>query len=222
MRIYRHDLMFRVCHWLFFIEGVLLTLTGFQLGGDMFGISFFPLNNLSFHIMLGLLVIATVTLFMFDIAVGGLLFWWGPRKIPESNKFIIEEFKAWFNRAPPPANPIVYDQFRHSYVRKIIPSVVVSFWSFTTLGTFVMVTGLMLAFPSQFFFFYDIFNPVGSFLTGVSGAPFVLAIHRLSAELLVCLVSIHVYAVLVFKLVRSMISGYRDEEVFQEPFPREL
>ena len=207
--------MFRLCHWLFVIEGILLTLTGFQLGGGMFGINFFPTNNLSYHIMLGLLAVATVTLFMYDITIMGLLFWWGPHKIKESNKFIIAEFKAWFKLGPPPQNPIIYDTIRQDYVKKIIPSVVVSFWSFTVLGTFVMLTGLMLTFPTQFSFFYDLFNPVGSFLTGVSGVAFVLAIHRLSSELLVSLVLIHVYAVFVFKLVKSMITGYREEQVLR-------
>ena len=62
-----------------------------------------------------------------------------------------------------------------------------------------MATGLMLAFPSDFFFFNYLFNPVGSFLTGVSGVPFVLALHRFASELLVVLVAIHIYAGFVFK-----------------------
>jgi formate dehydrogenase subunit gamma len=202
-------------HWLFVIEGIFLTLTGFQLGGGMFGITFFPTNNLSYHVMLGIAVIATVTLFMYDITAMGLLFWWGPKKIPYSNRFVIAEFKAWFKLGSRPVDPILYNPKKKDYVEKIIPSVVVSFWTFTILGSFLMVTGLMLAFPAQFFFFYYIFNPVGQFLTGVSGVPFALAIHRLAAELLVILVALHVYAVFVFKLVKSMITGKRDERILQ-------
>jgi len=179
----------------------------------MFGVTFFQTNNLSIHVMLGIAVIATVTLFMYDIAAMGLLFWWGPKKVPYSNRFVLTEFKAWFKLGPKPKDPILYDPKKKDYVEKIIPSVVVSFWTFTVLGTFLMVTGLMLAFSAQFYFFYYVFNPVGQYLTGVSGVPFVLAIHRLAAELLVVLVAIHIYAVFVFKLVKSMITGKRAEPI---------
>ena len=76
-----------------------------------------------------------------------------------------------------------------------------------------MFTGVMLAFPSQFFFLYYVTDPIGSFFTGVSGMPFVLAIHRFIADMLVVLVAVHIYAGFIFKLVKSVITGKRNEPV---------
>jgi cytochrome b subunit of formate dehydrogenase len=73
------------------------------------------------------------------------------------------------------------------------------------------LTGLALAFPSQFSFVYLVVNPIGSALTGVNGLAFMLALHRLMTLLLIAYVIIHVYAGFIFKMFTSMITGRRTE-----------
>jgi cytochrome b subunit of formate dehydrogenase len=209
----RHDLLFRVLHWTIVAEGILLTLTGFQLGGGLFGVTFFPSNNYSYHVMLGIAVIATVTLFVYNLVATGEFYWFGAKQIPNALRYVMAESKAWFKLGPEPKNPIHYDPTKKAYAFKIIPSVVTSFLGFVILGALLMFTGVMLAFPSQFFFLYYVTDPIGSFFTGVSGMPFVLAIHRFIADMLVVLVAVHIYAGFIFKLVKSVITGKRNEPV---------
>lgn len=204
--VLRHNLMFRILHWAIFVEGILLTLTGMQLGG-IFGIVIFPTNNLSYHILIGLVFIGTVTLFLYDLAVTRDYRWVGLQRIPYSLKYIMLETKAWFGRAAKPVEPELYDTKEEEYVEKLIPSVIVVFWVFVLLGLVLAVTGLALAFPDTFSFVYTILNPIGSILLGVTGLPFLLVIHRLATYLLIAVVVMHTYASFLYKLVGSMISG---------------
>jgi len=60
--VLRHDLLFRVAHWSIFVEGGLLVLTGFQLGGILGG-AFLPLSTLTFHVLLGIAFMATAAIY---------------------------------------------------------------------------------------------------------------------------------------------------------------
>lgn len=210
VNVLRHGLFFRVFHWLIFIEGVLLTLSGLQLGGIL-GITIFPTNNMSYHVMIGVAFVASATLFIYDMAAAGNYGWFGLRRIPHSFRFIFAETKGWFGTGSKPEEPIIYDARKKRYAEKIVPSVIVPFWVTVILGIELAVTGLALAYPAQFSFVYLLTDPIGSALTGVTGLVFLMAIHRLATLLLVVLVAMHIYATFVFKLVGSMLSGRRNE-----------
>jgi formate dehydrogenase subunit gamma len=210
--VLRHDLLFRVAHWCIFIEGGLLVLTGFQLGGILGG-ALFPLSTVTAHVLIGIAFMATAAIYAVGILTGGDYHWVGLRRIPYSIKFIIKETKGWFGLAPKPANPIAFDPALGEYTEKLVPSVIVVFWSFAAIGVVLALTGLALAFPQQFGFVFAITDLIGGTLTGVTGMAFMLAFHRLVTFVLIALVMAHVYASFIFKLVTSMLTGRRDERI---------
>jgi len=211
-RVLRHDLLFRVAHWCIFIEGGLLVITGFQLGGILGG-SLFPLSNVTVHVLIGIAFMATAAIYAIGILTGGDYHWVGLRRIPYSFRFIMKETKGWFGFAPKPANPIAFDTASGEYAEKLVPSVIVVFWSFAILGVVLALTGLALAFPQQLGFIYALTDLIGGPLTGVTGMAFMLTLHRLVTFALVALVMMHVYASFIFGLVSSMITGKRNERV---------
>ena len=210
--VLRHDLLFRVAHWCIFIEGGLLVLTGFQLGGILGG-ALFPLSTVTAHVLIGIAFMATAAIYAVGILTGGDYHWVGLRRIPYSIKFIIKETKGWFGLAPKPANPIAFDPALGEYTEKLVPSVIVVFWSFAAIGVVLALTGLALAFPQQFGFVFAITDLIGGTLTGITGMAFMLAFHRLVTFVLIALVMAHVYASFIFKLVTSMLTGRRDERI---------
>jgi formate dehydrogenase subunit gamma len=210
--VVRHDLLFRVAHWCIFIEGGLLVITGFQLGGILGG-ALLPLSNVTAHVLIGIAFMATAAIYAVGFLTGGDYHWVGLRRIPYSFRFIIKETKGWFGLAPAPGNPIAYDTVSGEYTEKLVPSVIVVFWSFAILGVVLALTGLSLAFPQQFGFVFTVTDLIGGALTGVTGMAFMLTLHRLVTFVLVALVMAHVYASFVFKLVTSMITGRQNERV---------
>jgi len=214
--VLRHDLLFRVAHWCIFIEGGLLVITGLQLGGILGG-ALFPLSNVTAHVLIGIAFMATAVIYILGILTGGDYHWVGIQRIPYSFRFIIRETKGWFGLAPKPTNPIGYDTVSNEYTEKLVPSVIVVFWSFAILGVVLSLTGLALAFPQQFGFVFTLADLIGGPLTGVTGMAFMLTFHRLVTFALVALVMMHVYASFIFGLVSSMITGKRNERVVPHP-----
>jgi methanophenazine hydrogenase, cytochrome b subunit len=206
----RHDLIFRLAHWAIFIEGAVLVLTGFQLGGILAG-ALLPLSNVTLHVLVGIAFMATAGIYAIGILSSGDYRWVGLRRIPYSLKFILKETKGWFGLAPPPSNPVAYDQEKGDYEEKMIPSVIVVFWAFALLGVVLALTGLALAFPETFWFVYIFTDFIGGTLTGVTGMSFMLTFHLLVTFALIMLVMMHVYASFLFRLVGSMITGKRKE-----------
>jgi formate dehydrogenase subunit gamma len=211
-RVLRHDLLFRMAHWSIFVEGAILVVTGFQLGGIIGG-SFFFASNVTVHVLVGMAFIATAAIYAVGIVSGGDYRWVGLRRIPYSLRFIISETRGWFGLSPKPANPIAYDTERQEYKEKLVPSVIVVFWAFALLGVVLALTGLALAFPQQFGFVFVVTDFIGGTLTGVTGMAFMLTFHRLVTFALVVLVMMHVYASFIFGLVSSMITGKRNEKI---------
>jgi methanophenazine hydrogenase, cytochrome b subunit len=210
--VLRHNLFFRAAHWSIFIEGAILVVTGFQLGGIIGG-SFFIISNVTIHVLVGIAFMATAAIYAVGIVSGGDYRWVGLRRIPYSFRFIIGETRGWFGLGPKPANPVAYDPQIGEYTEKLVPSVIVVFWAFALLGIALALTGLALAFPQQFGFVFVITDFVGSTLTGVTGMAFMLTFHRLVTYALVVLVMMHVYASFIFSLVGSMITGRRKEKI---------
>lgn len=210
--VVRHDLLFRAAHWSIFIEGIILVLTGFQLGGILGG-ALFPLSTVTVHVLVGIAFMATAGIYAVGILSGGDYRWVGLRRIPYSFRFIISETRGWFGLGPKPVNPVAYDVVKDEYSEKLVPSVIVVFWSFAILGVVLALTGLALAFPQQFGFVFTVTDLIGGTLTGVTGVAFMLTFHRLVTFVLICLVMMHVYASFIFGLVTSMITGKRNERI---------
>jgi methanophenazine hydrogenase, cytochrome b subunit len=212
VRVQRHNLFFRLLHWAIFIEGVFLTLTGMQIGGIL-GVALFPPSTYSYHLTAAFLFIGSAILLVYEMLVSKSYAWVAVRRIPYSLKYIISEAKTWFGLGPHMQEPIAYDTAKKQYKEKLIPSVIVVWWAFVALGLVFILTGLALAFPTQFSSIYAIADPIGLALTSVGGFAFVLAVHRIATYLLVVLVTMHAYASFLFKLVQSAILGYRNEPI---------
>jgi F420-nonreducing hydrogenase I cytochrome b subunit len=210
VKVQRHSLFFRSLHWAIFLMGIFQVLTGMQRGG-MLGITVFPSNTFSYHVAVGLLFIAASILVAYEMLSSGSYSWVGIRRILFSFRYIAHETRAWFGLWPPMKETISYDPVKKTYKEKLIPSAIVVWWAFVILGWILVITGLELAFPAQFSFIYVLTDPIGFALTGVGGYAFVVSIHRLATVFLVILVFMHIYTTFLYKLVNSMILGYRQE-----------
>jgi methanophenazine hydrogenase, cytochrome b subunit len=211
VRTMRHGLAVRIAHWAIVIEGAFLILTGFQIGGILnLGL---PENTYSYHIIVGISFMGTAFIFLYTVLAANDWKWFTPRRIPYSIKYTVYEALVWFRLRPPLGDPIKYDTKRHDYVEKLIPSVVIVWWAYAIMGIVLAITGLSDAFPSQFWFFYDVLNWLGVAVTGVGGLPFILAVHRLVAVLLIVTVALHFYASIIYHMIPSIFGGKRDEPV---------
>lgn len=212
VRTMRHDLAVRLVHWAIVFEGAFLLLTGFQLNGLLpLGL---PANIYSYHIIVGFAFVGTAVIFFYVALAEHDYHWFGLRRIPYSIRFILAEAGYWFRLGPEvDEDRIKFDARRGQYVEKLIPSVIVVWWLYIAMGVVLTLTGLADAFPKTFAWEYALLNPIGLALTGVDGLPWILAVHRLMAVLLVCTVALHLYASILYKLVGSIVIGYRDEPV---------
>jgi formate dehydrogenase subunit gamma len=179
----------------------------------MLGVVVFPSNTFSYHVAAGILFIAASILVGYEMITSGSYSWLGIGRILYSGRFIADETRSWFGLWPPMKETILYDPAKKVYKEKMVPSAILVWWSFVILGWILVPTGLALAFPIQFSFIYALIDPIGIALTGVGGYAFMVAIHRLAMEFLVILVFMHIYATFVYKLVQSIILGYRHEPV---------
>jgi F420-nonreducing hydrogenase I cytochrome b subunit len=211
-RVKRHTLFFRTLHWAIFLEGAFMVLTGMQRGG-MLGIVVFPSNTFSYHVAVGILFIASSILVGYEMIMSGSYSWVAVRRIPFSFRYIAAETRAWFGLWPPMKESISYDPATKRYKEKLIPSAIVVWWAFVILGWILVPTGLALAFPTQFAFIYSIIDPIGIAFTGVGGYAFMVAVHRLATVFLILLVFMHIYTTFIYRLVQSIIIGYRREPV---------
>ena len=207
----RHDLAVRVVHWAIVFEGAFLLLTGFQLNGVF---PFVLWDLYSYHIIMGLAFIGTAVIFFYVVLAEHDYHWFGLRRIPYSIRFILSETRYWFRLGPKvDEDRIKFDAQRGQYVEKLIPSVIVVWWLYIFMGVILALTGLADAFPKTFAWEYTLLNPIGLALTGTDGLPWILAVHRLMAVLLICTVALHFYASVLYKLVGSIFIGYRNEPV---------
>jgi methanophenazine hydrogenase, cytochrome b subunit len=212
VRTMRHDLAVRLVHWAIVFEGAFLLLSGLQLNGIL-SLGLAP-NLYSYHIIVGFAFIGTSVIFFYVVLAEHDYHWFGLRRIPYSIRFILSEAGYWFRIRPKvDEDRIKFDATKGQYVEKLIPSVIVVWWLYIAMGVILTLTGLADAFPKTFAWEYTLLNPIGLALTGVDGLPWILAVHRLMAVLLVCTVTLHLYASILYKLVGSIFIGYRNEPV---------
>ena len=130
--IMRHGLTIRIVHWAIVIEGAFLILTGFQLGGILnLGL---PENTYSYHVIMGISFMGTTFIFLYTVLAANDWKWFTPRRIPYSIKYTVSEALAWFRLRPPLKDPIKYDTKKQAYIEKLIPSVVIVWWTYRDNG----------------------------------------------------------------------------------------
>lgn len=207
----RHGLAIRITHWAIFLEGAFLLLSGFQLGGIFyFGL---PEITYSLHVTVGFIFMATAIFFLYLVIEGRDYKWFAVRRIPYSIRYIFTEGAYWFRIRPAIHEPIQFDPKTGEYKEKLIPSVIVVWWLYGLMGLLLAITGLADAFPTTFAWVYSITDPIGLALTGVGGLPFILAVHRLLAVALVATVCLHTYASVIYHMIPSIVTGWRNEPV---------
>ena len=211
VRVERHHLSMRLVHWALVLEGGLLLLSGLQLTGILtLGI---PGISYSLHVTAGLIFVGTALAFVYTVAINHDYRWFSLKRLPLSAWYNTIDALAWLHLVPEPPEPIRYDPVKKDYVEKLFPSVIIVWWGYILMGAVLALTGLADAFPGTFWFVYYVANPIGTALTGVDGLPFIMAIHRLAALLLLFTVTSHAYAAVVLHLLRSITHGDRDELV---------
>lgn len=232
--------MFRALHWLIFTEGVTLGLTGMQLGG-IWGVRVLPGGSAwAVHVVTGLAWVFTASFFVYYFVVSGDYKWYSLRRMLYSLRFFVAEAEAWLgigrilwigpdvksigellrkregrgavSLQPHVGEPIRYDVKKGEYVEKIVPTEVVVWWTYVALGLTIGFTGLAMAFPGQFAFVYQISGALAAIF---GGGPYAAtrAIHRLAMFLILAVAILHAYAAWVFKMLRSITFGDRDEPV---------
>lgn len=214
VKVTRHTALFRALHWLIFIEGVILGLTGLQLGG-IWDVRVLPGGtSRAVHVVAGLAWIFTCLFFIYFFIASGDYKWYGLKRIPYSLRYLVAEAKAWLGVGLHVEEPIKYDAKKGEYVEKIVPTEVVVWWIYVVLGLIIGFTGLAMAFPEQFAIVYQI---AGAFATVFGGGPYAMtrAIHLLAMFLVLTVAILHAYAAWVFRMLRSITFGDRDEPVVE-------
>ncbi len=212
VEVYRHSLFYRLCHWSIVITGFILAFTGMQMGG-LYGVRILPEGGvLATHLAVGM-VFGGLWFLMFYYIVVKEWKWFGLQRIPYSIKFLIAETMAWFGIGPHIEDPRGYDPQKGEYVEKIIPTEVMVWWIYFLLALLMGITGLAMYFRTQFAPLYSIAGAIGQFFGTSNGYAVIRAIHRLGMYLFAMVMFMHVYAVIIFKVLGSMITGKRMERV---------
>lgn len=211
VEVKRHSLFYRIVHWSIVFVTFMLVFTGIQLGG-LYNIKIVGDLLRSLHGGLGLIFICLWYLFFYYIIVKEWK-WFSLARIPYSLKFLIAEAKAWFGIGEHVEDPRGYDPDKKEYVEKIIPTEVGVWWIYLALAVVMGATGLAMMFPNAFGWVYGIAKAF-SFIFGTdSGYAIVRAVHRLGMYAFLFIIILHVYAVFIFGVVTSMITGKRNEKV---------
>lgn len=212
MPVKRHGVGIRILHWLIVIEGIILGLTGLQLGG-IWGVRVFPDGGAwSIHVVTGLAWIFTTLYLVYYLLATGEYKWYSLSRLPYGCRYLFNEIKAWFGTGIHIHEPISFDNDRGEYREKLVPTEIIVWWIFVVLGLIIMLTGLGLAFPRQFGFLLDFFGVFDSIFGG--GAYSVSrSLHLVSMFIVLGIFILHLYAVFLYRLVKSIIFGYREEPI---------
>jgi len=211
IEVKRHSLFYRLVHWSVVFTTFMLMFSGIQLGG-IYNIRFFGDLLRPLHGYVGLVFVALWIMFFYYIIVHEWK-WFSLTRIPYSIRFLIAEAKAWFGVGEHVEDPRAYDAEKNEYVEKIIPTEVGVWWIYLALAVLMGLTGLAMMFPNGFSWVYGIAKAF-SFLFGTDNAyAIVRYVHRFGMYLFLFVIILHVYAVFIFGVVTSMITGKRNEKV---------
>lgn len=212
VRVLRRSMICRILLWLFTTEGLILGITGISLSESL------DLNFIhrgvarDLHIVTGFALTATAVFLVYYFVASGEYKWYGIRRIPMAIDYFFAEAKAWFKGEHLP-EPIRYNPEKGEYEEKIVPTEVLVWWAWIVLGLAIILSGLGLLFPEQFAYFnrfwaWLIQDDIGGRITVATRIA-----HFISAALILFLFILHVYASWVFKMLNSVVNGYRDEPV---------
>ena len=213
VEVQRHSIFMRVCHWSIVITGILLALTGMQLGG-LYGIQIVPEQALATHVLIGFVFGALWGLFAYYILTKEWK-WISLSRIPYSLKFFWAETKAWFGEGHV-EDPRAYDPEKGEYIEKIIPTQVMVWWGYALVALLTGLTGLAMYYPKTFWPIIAICQALAAIFGTENGFALVRALHLFGMYLFAVILIMHVYAVIIFGVLPSMVSGKREEKVAEK------
>ncbi len=217
VEVLRHSVAVRILHWFVFITGILLALTGMELGG-LYGVRIFGEQTLRIHILIGFIFGGIWWLFAAYMCTKEWK-WISITRIPYSVKYLVLETLAWFKLYPHVEDPRGYNPDKEEYVEKIIPTQVIVWWTYLVLIIIIGLTGLAMYYPDVFKPIVDFAAALGSYFNpaGVcDGYTALRAIHRICMYLIGMVMFMHIYAVIVYEVLISMFTGKRKERVVKE------
>ena len=212
MKVRRHPLLFRIVHWSLVAETLLLFLSGFSLVAGFPEI--FPRYTArNLHIFIGALWIATVLFLLYYMLTGEEYRWIRLSRIGEAFDFFMSEVRH-FIEGKKMEEVIRFSPKRGDYIEKVVPTEVLSWWSWCLIFFIMGTTGIFLTIPSIGL----VPAKMVQLILPAYSKPFAAlrAFHFFMACLAFVFMLIHAYAAFVFGLVPSMITGYREEVVAEE------
>lgn len=210
----RHSLFYRLVHWSIVFSGIILGLTGLQLGG-LYNFKILDGHTYALHVFVGLIFGALWILFFYYIIVHEWK-WFSLSRIPYSLKFLIAETLAWFEIGSHIEDPRGYNPEKKEYVEKLIPTEVMVWWMYLALAMLMGITGLAMIYQTELSFVFDIAAKIGALFGTENGYAVVRLAHRIGMYLFLMVMIIHAYAVIIFDVLGSMITGKRAERVRRE------
>ena len=216
VEVQRHPIFVRVIHWSIVITGILLALSGMELGG-LYGVRIFGENVLMIHLTLGFVFGCLWGMFGYYM-IAKEWKWISLTRIPYSVKFLYRETLSWFLLGPHVEDPRGYSLKRKDYVEKIIPTQVMVFWIYVLLAIIMGLTGFAMYYQDAMKPVVDAaevlgkaFNPAKE----MTGYAFLRALHRLCMYLFGLVMFMHAYAVTIFDVLISMFTGRRRERILE-------
>jgi len=208
----RHSLEYRIYHWSIVITGLIIGWTGLRLGG-LYGILIPDMQlALTLHVYLGF-IFAALFVLIFVYVLRHEWEWFTLTRFPYAIKFFIQEALAWTRLGPHIEDPRGYNPEKKEYVEKLIPTEVMVLWMYIALVVVMGVTGLPL-------YYKDILAPITNFagqfawiLNFDNGETLLRVLHRFVMYMFLMTMLIHAYAVIIFDVLGSMITGKKEEKI---------
>ncbi|MFO7968039.1 MAG: cytochrome b/b6 domain-containing protein [Archaeoglobaceae archaeon] len=207
VKVKRHPLVVRIVHWGIAISGIILGLSGLGLGG-YYGIRIVSEQIFGLHLWSGL-IFGALWIFFTYYMLAYEWKWISLGRIPYSIRFLLSETRAWFG-GEHVEDPRGWSIRSKEYIEKIIPTQVMVWWIYLILTILMGFTGL-----SMYYRFDSVVSFAASFgpLFGINDGYFILrAAHTLGMYLFAIVLIMHVYAVAIFRVLTSMITGSREEK----------
>jgi len=214
VRVLRHELTFRVLHWVIAVLGIILGITGVSISEylDLPIIDMGLARNI--HIVVGLFFVAFSWLFLYIFIASGEYNWVSLKRLGYGFEYLMHEIKLFF-KGEHIEEPIKYDIGKRRYIEKVIPTEILSWWGWFITGLILISTGLALIYPDELMFI----NRFWSFLIpDLGGEPTVATrlVHLFAAGFSLAIFIVHVYSSWVYGLIGSIIHGYRMEKVVKK------
>ncbi len=214
IEVERHSATYRIIHWGIVSTGLIIGWTGWRLGG-LYGVSFPDMKtSLDIHVYLGF-IFGALWVLMLGYIIAHEWEWLSLTRFPYSLKFFIKEILAWTGLGPHIEDPRGYDPERGEYVEKIIPTEVQVPWAYMGMAAIMGITGFTMYYSNIFGWIIDLAGVFAPIFHVSDGYTLIRIIHRLVMYLFLMTMLIHVYAVIIFRVVSSMVTGKRRERVIR-------